>query len=384
MASMPPYKNLSRHLGLEADLISGDAAMALNRPGDAYVNFLSAYDHAREDEKTEVARHLMSAVSRLSYEAVEAGIKNLNGHPPVGYLIYRQGLNDLAAGRIGDGLERLKDFVKRFPEHEFAARAEKEIADLERVTYFEGHVIGCLLPLSGKYGAIGEKALRGAELAVAEFGKRHAMASPPGIRVYDSAGDPDTARKAVKALSDRRVAAIIGPIVTAEDAADAAQAEGVPIITFTQKPGIAEKGDMVFRNFLTPEMQVEGQVFYTSEILGLKRYAILYPDEAYGKAFMNLFWDAVIRHGGKIVGVEPYNPAHTDFSKPIKKLVGLYYTLPEDLKKSPVEDFETEDFLMNETPAGRIFFALRCETTNGKEHCIENGCRIFGSSEARI
>jgi ABC-type branched-subunit amino acid transport system substrate-binding protein len=48
---------------------------------------------------------------------------------------------------------------------------------------------------------------------------------------------------------------------------------------------------------------------------------------------MNLFWDRILENGGKIVGVEAYNPQHTDFAGPIKKLVGLYYDIPEDLKE---------------------------------------------------
>jgi ABC-type branched-subunit amino acid transport system substrate-binding protein len=47
---------------------------------------------------------------------------------------------------------------------------------------------------------------------------------------------------------------------------------------------------------------------------------------------MNLFWDQVIEKGGKLVAVEPYDPKHTDFADPIKKMVGLYYEIPEDLK----------------------------------------------------
>jgi len=356
-ADTAAYKNLPRPLLFEAELVTGDAAMALNLPLDAYSAFLSAYIHAPVSAKKTVAKHLMSVLSIMSYDQIEACIKDLNGRPPVGYLMYRQGLNDLADGRISKGLARLKDFVSRFPDHEYAARAEKEISDLMQVTYFKGHVIGCLFPLSGRFGVIGKKALRGAELAVSEFGRDHATDSPPGIIVYDSAGDPETARKAINELSEKGVAAVIGPMVTAGEAADAASARQLPIIVFTQKPGIAEKGDMVFRNFLTPEMQVEGEVYYTSEILGLKRYAILYPDEPYGKKYMNLFWDAVIRHGGKIVGAESYMPSHTDFSKPIKKLVGLYYNIPNNLKKSPVQDFEIQDFLMNETDAAEIFSA---------------------------
>ena len=91
-------------------------------------------------------------------------------------------------------------------------------------------------------------------------------------------------------------------------------------------------GDYVFRNFITPGMQVKTLVSYAIKKLQLKRFAILYPDENYGKTFMNLFWDEVIALGGKVVGAEPYNINHTDFADPIKKLVGLNYDIPEDLK----------------------------------------------------
>ncbi|MEA3436897.1 MAG: penicillin-binding protein activator, partial [Thermodesulfobacteriota bacterium] len=45
----------------------------------------------------------------------------------------------------------------------------------------------------------------------------------------------------------------------------------------------------------------------------------------------------------RIVGAESYNPSHTDFKDPIKKLVGLYYEVPDDLKeKRDVENEESE------------------------------------------
>ena len=51
---------------------------------------------------------------------------------------------------------------------------------------------------------------------------------------------------------------------------------------------------------------------------------------------MNLFWDELIELGGKVVGVEAYKPQSTDFTDPIKKLVGLYYEVPEDLKPESI------------------------------------------------
>jgi len=78
----------------------------------------------------------------------------------------------------------------------------------------------------------------------------------------------------------------------------------------------------------------------------LKRFVILYPDENYGNAYMNLFWDQVVELGGKIVGVESYDPMDTDFATPVKKLVGLYYTIPESLKTEfefrPMAEVETD------------------------------------------
>jgi ABC-type branched-subunit amino acid transport system substrate-binding protein len=142
-------------------------------------------------------------------------------------------------------------------------------------------------------------------------------------------------------LVTEKVAAIIGPLVGAEYAASLAQENGIPIITITQKEKITEIGDNVFRNFLTPEMQVKRLVTFAAEYLEVQNFAILYPEEKYGATFMNLFWDEVVQSGGRIVGVESYDPAHTDFAASIKKLVGLYYEVPpelEEIVRPPTEE----------------------------------------------
>jgi ABC-type branched-subunit amino acid transport system substrate-binding protein len=79
-------------------------------------------------------------------------------------------------------------------------------------------------------------------------------------------------------------------------------------------------------------MQVKSLVSHAVSELGLNRFAILYPDERYGSTFMNLFWDEVLSRQGVVTGVEAYDPKQTDFADPIKKIVGLYYEVPEDLK----------------------------------------------------
>ena len=95
------------------------------------------------------------------------------------------------------------------------------------------------------------------------------------------------------------------------------------IITLTQKGDITAIGEYVFRNFLTPAMQVEAVVSYATGALDIERFAILFPNENYGRTFMQLFWDQVISAEGKVVGVEMYEPNQTDFVDAIRKLVGL-------------------------------------------------------------
>ena len=187
------------------------------------------------------------------------------------------------------------------------------------------------MPLSGPYKTYGHKALQGIELALNEYHRAN-KEKPIHFIVKDTASDPFQAVQAVRELDEANVSAIIGPIISAEPAAMEAQSRGIPIILFTQKDNITQIGEFVFRNFITPQMQSRSMADYAIKKMGLNRFAILYPDENYGNTYMNLFWDEVLSLGGTVVGVESYDPLDTDFAKPIKKLVGLYYKVPKALE----------------------------------------------------
>jgi ABC-type branched-subunit amino acid transport system substrate-binding protein len=106
-----------------------------------------------------------------------------------------------------------------------------------------------------------------------------------------------------------------------EFAVKEAQTQKVPIIVLSQKDGIPDLGDYVFRNFLTPQMQIDTIVPYAIEKLGARRFVILYPEDTYGKTFMKLFQDKVFAYGKQIVSCEAYTPGQTDFGKTIKELI---------------------------------------------------------------
>ena len=310
----------------------GDAYLALGSPVDAFKYYVEAQQIASELEQEAIAQKIKTSIAQLDSATIVELLKSSERNMPREYLMFQLGLNYAMEEKYDDALMALEDFLVQFPEHENATLAEDLIKQIKESALFNRYSVGCLLPLSGPYQTVGLRALKGIELALERFS---AQSSGPqmNIVVKDSHGNPDQTRLAMQELIDEKIAVIIGPIVTAEVAAAEAQANGIPIITLTQKDNITSIGDYVFRNFITPEMQVKVLVDYSTRSLGLNRFAILYPDETYGVTFMNLFWDRLIENGGKIVGVEAYDPQHTDFADPIKKLAGLYYAIPEDLKE---------------------------------------------------
>ncbi len=84
-------------------------------------------------------------------------------------------------------------------------------------------------------------------------------------------------------------------------------------------------------------MEVERLVRKVTEETGLSRFAILYPDKAYGRTLMNLFWNKAELEGGSITAIESYKPEETDFAVEIRKMVGLHYPRPESVVQALLE-----------------------------------------------
>ena len=323
-------------------VLLGDAHFAIGSPKDAVNFYILALNKAKDPAKEPIIAKINEAAGQLGTADIISFLTQLKDELPAGYLMYRLGQNNAEKEEYDDAEKILSQFIERFPGHENALKAQRLIEEIRKKGVYSKYTIGCLLPLSGPYESFGRRALKGIELAMNQFCSQGIQ---PAVKliIKDTESDADKAAAAVKELFDEHVAAIIGPIFTAESAALAAQDKSIPIITITQKNNITDIGDYVFRNFFTPMMQVHALVSYVIEELGLGSFAILYPDDNYGTTFMNLFWDEVTAYGGKVVGVESYNVEHTDFADPIKKLVGLYYEVPEDLKTMDIliEDEET-------------------------------------------
>jgi outer membrane PBP1 activator LpoA protein len=302
--------------------ILGDTYMSLDFRKDAVFFYHIAHQKALSPEKEDILAKIEIAIYQLSVEDISSLLMRIDNEFLRSYLLYQQGVHQFENQNYTEASTLFSEFVENFPNHERAKHTKNLIEDIHQRTDFKRHLIGCLLPLSGPYATFGRRALRSIELALDQY-NFHLGHSKFQIVVKDTGSNQNQAIEALKHLDEERVAMVIGPVVTSEAVAHESQKRKIPIITLTQKVRITEIGDYVFRNFLTPEMQVGAIVPFAIEKLGIERFAILYPDEHYGNTFMKLFRDEVLDYGAEITGIESYQPDQTDFAGPISKLAKI-------------------------------------------------------------
>ncbi len=305
-------------------LILGNAYLAKGSAVNGVYFYTQAAARAEGPEAAGISDNIRAAAAQLSTKDIKTLLDKLKNPLIRGHLMYQLGVNYIDEDKKAEALNVLSAFIRRFPGHEHAAKAKRLVGKLEETAGYVSltgvmPAVGCLLPLTGSYQVYGARAMRGVELALARAGGREGRAAP-NILVEDTGSDEGRAAAGVRELARKNAAVIIGPLLTAEAAAAEAQRMGVPIITLTQKTGVADMGEWVFRNFLTPETQVDAIVNYAADALRLYRFAALYPSEKYGETFMNLFRKAAEARGGRMVAAEPYFPDQADFAEPIRNL----------------------------------------------------------------
>jgi branched-chain amino acid transport system substrate-binding protein len=305
--------------------------------------------------KVEQKADIRSQLLDLIYQATEEELREMATYAKVSDLIspiyYQLALSYLESDKLEQARETATELVRFAPEEEWVIKSEEVLQVIEDRLRVSPNVIGCLLPLTGPFSIYGQEVLNGLELGLDIFRDSSEDLSSIEFVIRDTEGDPNIAIEAIKELAEDEKAIVnIGPLISkvAEGVVEKAQELGIPIITLSQSEGITSKGEMVFQNCLTPEDQLRSLLNKVMGEMGLKRFAILYPANAYGRYFMNKLWDKVESQGGIITAVESYDPEDTDFATEIKKMVGLFYPRAEseeekedrEEKPEPIIDFD--------------------------------------------
>jgi len=146
-------------------VLAGDAHAALG----AYLKAVEAYTRglrlAAPSEQELIVPKLRAAILRLKVADASALAERPEDDISMDYLLFQSGMVMAREGRTAEALILLRAFQQRYPRHEHAERAQKAIAEIDHAPGLERRVLGCLLPLTGAYQAIGQRALRGNELA---------------------------------------------------------------------------------------------------------------------------------------------------------------------------------------------------------------------------
>jgi ABC-type branched-subunit amino acid transport system substrate-binding protein len=279
-------------------------------------------------DKQSQETYRMQAVEIVENRLNEEQLEAVAGGGDFGFLrghaMFRMAESALERRDSATAKKYFSGVIEFLPGSDLAVRSQEILNQMDALRNVQAQTVGVVLPLSGRNAPVGQRALRGLEMGLG----LHIPGSSFKLAVMDSEGNPDSARRGVERLvKEDNVIAIVGSLLSKTAPAVAAKSDelGVPTIALSQRSGLTEIGPTVFRNSLTSGMQVRALVRTAMEDLGMKKFAILYPNDAYGVEFTNIFWDEVLARGGQITAVQNYSNKETDFRLVVQRLAGTYF-----------------------------------------------------------
>ena len=199
-------------------------------------------------------------------------------------------------------------------------------------------VIGHVASLTGDTATFGVSADEGIRLALDEVNEKGVLGKKIKVNTEDDRSQGDEAKTAAnKLITQDHVVAILGEIASSRSIAIAPVCEDakIPMLSpgstnpkVTMDSSTGKVYDYVFRNcFIDPFQGTAVATFAMNakpKGLGLKRFAVLYPNNSdYGVGLKDFFINAVKSKGGEITGVEAYaEKTDTDFRAQLTKLKG--------------------------------------------------------------
>ncbi|MCZ0933023.1 MAG: penicillin-binding protein activator [Oligoflexia bacterium] len=237
------------------------------------------------------------------------------------YLLYRAGQYFLKIKKF----KKAEKYFKKSLSTSLAPHLKKEVKQtlslMKKISQVNPYLIGAIVPLSGRRQALGEKILRGLYIGLSMD-----QDSPWQIFVLDSQNHPEVVRTHINDLFYKHhVMGLIGGLTgeTAEVMAQKAEEFAIPTVILSQKRNITKNRPFVFQNAITAQQLLTPLIKEIWKGLKIKKTAILYPDDSYGRDYSFLFSELFTKRGGKISAKEMYKPGEVDFKSSIKKLLHL-------------------------------------------------------------
>ncbi len=292
-------------------------------------------------------------------DVLESLYKEFDTSPLADLILYRLAQTEIASGNRSQAEFHLRTLMSRFPESRYYSDASGMLRTAEVRAPIQPGTVGVLLPLTGKFGRLGQRNLMAIQLALGIYG------DPSGdskltVVVEDSGEEPEQAIRALNRLvAKHHVLAVIGPLMSKgiDQVTQRAHELGVPMVTLTRYPGV--QSEYVFPAGLTIRSQAYQAAKFAVDRMGMKRIAIAFPREKAGEESMHHFWDAAEAEGASIVSAESYASGETDFRAIVDKLSGLAYPDSRQREIDELEKKREELKITKRTRKTEQYFALK-------------------------
>lgn len=180
----------------------------------------------------------------------------------------------------------------------------------------QGVKAALLVPLTGQAAPVGQALFSAAQMALFDIG-----ATTFSLQPFDTHGTPEGAMRAAQLATTQGSDLILGPLFSADvkAAAQVARQARINMVSFTTDPTAAGNGVYIL-GFL-PRSQV-ARVVGQARAQGMTRFAVLAPDDDYGRTMANTFHDVVTASGGGVTRAEFYDArsGNTNSADAIRRL----------------------------------------------------------------
>jgi ABC-type branched-subunit amino acid transport system substrate-binding protein len=295
------------------------AAMAIARAGgDQPLDGLGYFDQwyavATPAERGFILARLGELAISATPEAAREAHGDLDDGPARAVLAYRVAA-DVAAGGDADKAKRIRDGVA-------GIRRELGLPLSASAGPAPGGgdpgLVGAILPLTGPRSRVGELAAQGLAVASGATGT-----GAPGVVTVDvrSVTSAVEAAAAVDLLATAGAIGVLGPMEAeaVDAAANRVNAIKLPMLSLSAAPEQRIAGRWVF-HVMHPAPQRARLLAREAAARGVKQFAVLYPDNGYGRAVKDAFVAALTELGGTVVKEEMYPKDTKSFSKITKDL----------------------------------------------------------------
>ena len=206
---------------------------------------------------------------------------------------------------------------------------------IENYSKIDVGAVGVLLPLSGKKGQFGKKALTGIDSAL-NHGNNKVLAAK--IYTRDSRNNSYIAKKMINDLIQKHhVSIIIGGLFSKTAKEEYLEAKKYGVLFISLSPVHLKKEE---KNHLLIEVpgSIESQVdaIMNPEFLNKfgNKIAMIYPETEGGLSYVNEVWRRSEQGLIKLSSIQSYDRTNKDFRSPVSKILGVKF------KRERKEEFE--------------------------------------------